>query len=518
MSQQIQAYSINAPGFYGLNTQDSSLDLASGYALTATNCVIDQYGRIGARKGWTPSHSTLAALGSSDVKAIGELITLDGTSYIICAGNNKLFKLVGTTLSELTYGGGGTAPTITASNWQMASLGGGIYLFQEGYTPLEFNPTTSTTQYRRISEMTSYAGTVQLANAVISAYGRLWNVGTTTDKVTIQWCDTKQPYDWAAGLAGTLDTTTVWPKGGDVVVGLGAHNGFLFVFGKNNILVYSGATDPSASTFLLHDVITGIGCVARDSIANTGSDIIFLSQTGVRSLQRTIQEKSAPLRELSKNVRNDLIAYLNFEVAADIKAVHSPLDAFYLLSLPVAKQVYCFDTKAQLQDGAARVTTWDSIEPKSFCAKQDGTLLLGKAGYIGSYTGYLDNGSTYQMQYHTNHTDFGAPSVTSILKSILVTVIGGNGQALTIKWAYDFTGNFYPQNVTIPSNTIAYYGQSEYNYGFEYSSGQALSVLKAYPTGSGKVVQTGFDAYINGSPLSIQKVEILAKNGKILSS
>jgi hypothetical protein len=122
------------------------------------------------------------------------------------------------------------------------------------------------------------------------------------------------------------------------------------------------------------------------------------------------------------------------------------------------------------------------------------------------------------MQYHTNHTDFGAPSVTSILKSILVTVIGGNGQALTMKWAYDFTGNFYTQNVTIPSNTIAYYGQSEYNYGFEYSSGQALSVLKAYPTGSGKVVQTGFDAYINGSPLSIQKVEILAKNGKILSS
>jgi len=68
MAQQIQSYAISAPGFYGLNTQDSSLDLASGYALTATNCVIDQYGRIGARKGWTPAHSALAALGSADVQ------------------------------------------------------------------------------------------------------------------------------------------------------------------------------------------------------------------------------------------------------------------------------------------------------------------------------------------------------------------------------------------------------------------------------------------------------------------
>jgi hypothetical protein len=240
-----------------------------------------------------------------------------------------------------------------------------------------------------------------------------------------------------------------------------------------------------------------------------------LSQTGVRSLQRTIQEKSVPLRELSKNVRNDLLTYLSAETLANVKAVHSPIDAFYLLSLPYAKQVYCFDTKAQLQDGAARVTTWDSIEPTSFCVKQDGTLLLGKTSYIGTYTGYLDNSSTYLLQYHTNHTDFGIPSVTSILKSLLVTVIGGNGQILTFKWSYDFTGNFYSQNVTIPSNSIAYYGESEYNYGADYSNGQVLYVLKAYPTGSGKVIQTGYEALINGSPLSIQKLEIHAKNGKI---
>ena len=38
----------------------------------------------------------------------------------------------------------------------------------------------------------------------------------------------------------------------------------------------------------------------------------------------------------------------------------------------------------------------------------------------------------------------------------------------------------------------------------------------AYPTGSGKVVQTGYESDIYGSSLSIQKIEIHAKNGKIV--
>ena len=32
---------------------------------------------------------------------------------------------------------------------------------------------------------------------------------------------------------------------------------------------------------------------------------------------------------------------------------------------------------------------------------------------------------------------------------------------------------------------------------------------------AGKVVQTGYEVQINGSPVSIQKIEIQAKNGKL---
>ena len=515
MSQQIQTYAITAPGFYGLNTQDSSLDLASGFALTANNCVIDQYGRVGARKGWSKINSANTDLGTSDIKMVTELIGDDGTSTILCAGNNKLFKLSGSTLVTLTNT---NAATITDSNWQAAFVNSLIVFYQLGHTPLIYDPATSTTAFYKISSFTGYTGIVQQSNCVISAYGRTWSANTTTDKQTIQFSDLNSPFKFTGGSSGTLDTHSVWPKGTDNIVALGAHNGFLFIFGYNNILIYQGATNPSTMT--LSDVITGIGCIARDSVANTGTDIIFLSSTGVRSVMRTIQEKSAPLNDLSKNVRNDLISAVKSENLTTVKSIYSPLDGFYLLTLPVLQTVYCFDTKAYLQDGSARVTTWDSITPKSFVRKADGTLVLGKSGYLANYTGYQDDSSSYRFQYFTNHTDLGTPSVTSILKKLSIVVIGGSNQYVTMKWGYDFTGNYYAQNVKIPTQSVAEYGVAEYGSNGSpvayYSAGLALQTLISYPTGSGKVIQTGYEADINGSPLSIQKIEIHAKNGKVV--
>ena len=82
MSQQIQTFSVSAPALYGLNTQDSPLDLAAGYALIATNCIIDQYGRMGSREGFSRVNSSSGNLGANDVKVIHELIQADGTLTI----------------------------------------------------------------------------------------------------------------------------------------------------------------------------------------------------------------------------------------------------------------------------------------------------------------------------------------------------------------------------------------------------------------------------------------------------
>lgn len=513
MSSPLQSQSISAPGFYGLNTQDSPLDLSSGFALVAANCVIDQYGRVGARKGYTLVNSSSGNLGANDVTVIHELVQSDGTLTVLFAGNNKLFKLgTSNAVTELTYGGGGTAPTISASNWHCASLNGITYFFQSGHDPLIYDPAVSTTTYRRVSEKSGYVGTVPSANICISAFGRLWVANTASDKVTISFSDLIAGHVWSGGTSGSLDVSRVWPNGADEVMGLAAHNDFLFIFGKRQILVYQGASTPS--TIQLSDTVGAIGCIARDTIQSIGTDVIFLSDSGVRSLMRTIQEKSAPLRDLSKNVRSDLVSSLAAETLANLKSVYSEKNAFYLLVLPATSQVYCFDTKMQLPDGAYRVTKWDSITPKSLLSLRNGDLYIGKTGYIGKYGSYLDNASTYRFSYFTNHADLGNQNQISILKKIKTVIIGGSAQFVTIKWGFDFSANYLSGNAYIPEQRNYEYGLAQYGVA-EYSGGVLIRTLDVAASGSGKIVQTGYETTINGTQLSIQKIEIQSKNGKI---
>jgi len=269
----------------------------------------------------------------------------------------------------------------------------------------------------------------------------------------------------------------------------------------------------------LYDTVVGIGCQWRDSIQSTNTDVVFLSNSGVRSVLRTIQEKSAPFRDLSKNVRNDLMQLVAGETASNIKAVYSEVDAFYLLTFPTAGQVYVFDTRNVMQDGSARVTNWNHIEPTAMYALRNGDLLIGKSGYIGKYTGYLDNTETYRMSYYTNHADLGDVTVTSIVKRISIVVIGGSDQVVTIKWGYDFSENYLSQNVSVPTQGVSEYGIAEYGANgvpvAQYAGGIVIQTLFSQATGSGKVVQTGYEAEVNGYELSIQKIEILAKHGRI---
>jgi len=518
MSQPIQTFSISAPGFYGLNTQDSPLDLNAGFALVATNCIIDQYGRIGSRKGWSRVNSSSGNLGANDVKVIHELVQSDGSLTVLFAGNNKIFKLgSGNAVTELTYGGGGSAPTITASNWQCASLNGITYFFQSGHNPLIYDPAVSTTTYRRVSEKTGYVATVPDANIAISAFGRLWVAETTSNNSTVYFSDLVAGHVWSTGTAGSLDVSRVWVNGTDQITGLAAHNGFLFIFGKRQILVYRDATTPS--TMSISDTVEGIGCIARDSIQTTSTDVLFLSNSGVRSLMRTIQEKSAPERDLSKNIRNDLMGTVAGETLANIKSVYSEREAFYLLVTPSIDTTWCFDTKAYLPDGSARVTTWDSITPKSFLSRRDGSLYIGKNGYIGYYNTYQDYDTSYRMLYYTNHADLGDQNITSILKKLSTVVIGGSNQIVTFKWGFDFKTNYLSASASIPTQNVYYYGVAEYGANATtiayYSDGVALQTLTVPATGTGKVVQTGYESDINGFALSIQKIEIQAKNGKM---
>ncbi len=258
--------------------------------------------------------------------------------------------------------------------------------------------------------------------------------------------------------------------------------------------------------------IFGVLSVAVNAATAIG-DIIFLSDSGVRSLQRVIQEKSLPMRDISKNVRDELMTSVASETAANIKSVYYDRDAFYLLSLPITKSVYCFDMRTPLQDGSARATTWSSIEPKAFIVTNSKELYFGKPGYIGKYFGHTDNGTNYRFSYYTNYFDFEQPSIEKIMKQIGFVVIGGANQNIAVKWGFDYNENYFAVTKKLDNSVVYEYNIGEYNIA-EFSNGIVLDKFKIQAGGTGSVMQIGLEAEINGNPISIQRIDIYIKQGK----
>tara|TARA_E500000081_G_scaffold63469_1_gene65813 strand:- start:2435 stop:3955 length:1521 start_codon:yes stop_codon:yes gene_type:complete len=506
MAQQRQNIYIAAPGFKGLNTQDSPVTQDSSFASVAENAVIDKFGRIAARKGIKKITSSATPLGSSaGIEAVFEFCARDGTKTIFSAGNNKIFTGT-TTLSEVTLPGG---YTISANNWKIVSFNNDVYFFQKSHAAL-VSVAGSTT----LVAVTDSGTAAPAGNEVLAAFGRLFVADVANNSYTLHFSDLLDGDDYHSGSSGSLDVTTVWPEGYDEIVALQEFNNFLVIFGKRSILIYQGASSPASMT--LSDTITGIGCIARDSVQSIGTDLIFLSDSGLRSLGRVIQEKSNPIGNVSKNVRDTLMASVTSETG-NIKSVYSPEESFYLLLLPTSSEIYVFDMRGTLEDGSYRATTWKDVSLLSGVRTTGGLLYFGSSVGINQYDGFLDDTSSYEMKYFTNPMSFGDPSKLKMLKEISFTVIGGSESQVVGNWAYDYREDYSTQSFTIAKSKQAEYGISEYNVATsQYGVTNVIDIASIKATGAGKVATIGIEATINGGSLSIQELNTEALLGRLI--
>jgi len=509
MAQRLQSITITAPGFAGINTQDAPLAQDPTFASVADNCIIDKEGRVAARKGYEMvSSNGSSVLGSSaGIEMVHQYRDSGGNTAIISAGNNKLFK--GTsTLADNTPG----SYTVSANNWKAVNFNDHAFFFQRAHEPLVY--TNSVGNLEKMSAHAGAAGTPPQGNEVLAAFGKLFVADFAADKSTIYWSDTLDGTTWTGGATGSIDITNVWPTGYDEIVALAAHNGFLIIFGKDSIVIYSGASAPASMT--LEDTISNIGCVSRDCVVSTGKDLIFLDRSGVRSLARTIQEKSSPIGDISKNVNNDVKNLIASETG-NIKMHYSPDESFVLVNFPALQQVYVFDTRFPLQDGSYRATTWTSLAPLCFTNLADETLYIGVATGIAQYAGYDDNDGAYQISYFSHPLAFGDSSVLKFLKKVNLTTFDGAESTVVLNWAYDYTNAYKKQAYTLPANNAGQYNISEYNTTAEYASSLNLvNRQKVNASGSGSVVSIGVESTVNGKSIAIQQLNVHALLGRVV--
>jgi len=552
-AEQLNPLVLNTVGTFGLNTQASPGALPPEWLAKADNIILDEQGRISSRKGIQQVSTTLSG---ETVQSIVEYKKANGSTEMFCGTDANIYKIntanTPYTLDAVTRTG--TPQTISSGNWEWVNFNQKLYGVQNGHTPVYYSGTAWTDLVDLGSFNPPSGITTFDPSCVLGHYGRLWVGGMTEKNNVIYYSDTLQGDKWNTGAAGKIDLKTVW--GNDEIVAIHSFMGKLVVFGTKNIAIYNNPEDPT--TLALDELIRGIGLKARDSVANLGDDILFLSNTGVRSLARTVtSDGKMPLRNFSKNIRDELASHI---ISADMDqcdAAYCLCGGFYMLAFPDRNTIYYMDFTIINPDSTPRISkfVFDAGQcPTALLSTVDGTMWMGRNdnGNVAKYQNYFDQdksdvtatygtqvaceaaghtweatnsecwsttNNTYTGSFRTVWLDFGNPSITKILKEFFGVIVGGKDMNVDFTWYRDYNVQGTTQSFTLtPTATgdVTLWGASTSLYGSaKFSPGYNPTEYKLPLSRTGKVVQIEMKAGINGYKASLQSMTLLAKQGKI---
>lgn len=521
MPTKLETIGVASPGWKGLNLRGQGGFLDPNWATVATNLTFDEQGRLAARKGWTALSSDDAG---SEVKQIYEYISAAGVGTPILATDTKMYSYASGSLTDITHATPHDDGNYKFQNWN------------DGANILTLGLNNSSTNSKYIQWTGSGAVTsVTLTGASVApdgddlmvSWGRVW--GTHNNNTVIKYSVVLDHTDWVNTGSGTIDMYNVFGEGMDTITAIVPFNGNLVVFGKNNIVIYGDIADgagkfldPTLSTFRMLDHLVGVGCVARDSVQNIGTDLMFLDVSGIRSLGRVIQEKSAPLTEETINVRDHLALDIHSQSTMEnIRSTYNQEEGFYLLSLPdlATPEVYVLDMRGKLEDGSRRVTLWQGWNPTAmFSSRLKDKILYtahvsGTDDLLATYSGTTDNGSSIAVEYQTGWLSLTPDERLMIPKKIAgIFQVTGTHQ-ISYKWAFDFNDAFKTGTKTITGQQGAQYGVAQYAVD-SYTGGGNTQRAKVNMRGFGEHIKYGFST-VTSNVFSTSKLEIHTKLGRI---
>ena len=523
---------IQAPGYKGLNYQQASTSLDMGWATELNNAVFDLTGRVTARKGIT----ALTTSGSPGAHNLSQVFCYEGfnsnapVTGVVSAGNSKIYE--GTTaLTDKT----GTITAPTANNWKFTNFRNTkVVAVQQAHTPIV--ATIAAGVLGNFADITAASGSLPTGNCGVAAYGRLFLADA--DALTIKYSALLDETKWAAADgAGSIDTTLYWPNGRDYIVAITAWEEKLVVFGKHNILIYgSPAVNVGfvPASMYLTDVIEGTGCMARDSVQHVGSDVIFLSASGVRSLRKSLITSKNPIDEISLPVRDLLLQYTDAATLSNVRSAFHQREGLYILSIVggTITTTFCFDMKAYIRGiqetdtGSVKCSIWTGWTIHGMDYGRDGILYVsyrdGSNEEIGKYAGYTDNGTNYTLKYSSPWIDLASPeggesgTFLKLPKKATITTAGSSSYQIVSSIAFDFEGTGFVQSSQVVSNASASeWGTSEWGIAEWGASGKSISQSKINLARSGQHMRMTISIPITGYEISLQKIDLFLKRGRM---
>jgi hypothetical protein len=520
---QLSVINSSGPGSLGLNKEEPAVNLPLEYCLSAWNCVIETDGRLTSRKALIQIPNTeegeedITVVGPSEpVKSMYETIKPDGVSDIVLGTTTMLFQY---TPSTDTYVALPITPYSAPTNgeWQFQAMKDKLLCTQAEHDVMAYvrdgvtqNWTTTGATYTAPTGLAAEQFTICHA-----AYGRMFLGGGPSNPKKIFWSPVLEPLTFTGTGSGSLDLSEVFTNGQDEVVAIATHSGFLVFLCKKQTVVFALPEDRDPAYMSLVEVINDVGCTSKWSVASVGEDLVWAAKQGMVSLGRLLQQKSMPYGNISRRVHFDFLQTQQVAGQGALKSVFMQ-DSENLLVFHSATGCWCFNVRKTNPGDPAIATRWDQFPGNIYCGvfTNDGDTIFGGDGALYRYSTYGDSLNPYTIRYYSGYMDFGSPNTIKFLKKFAYVLRGASNQTVTFKWAFDYNTNYAGATDTIGEGaTVAEYNEAEYGED-EYSSGESIEEVRVNATRSGKVLQIGVEAIINGDPVGIYSVAAYVTGGK----
>lgn len=516
---------INRPGVAGINTEQAGAILPAVWATELDNAVFDAAGRPSARKGWLPLTQTP---GVDKVKRIHEYWTADGVSEVIYSTDSDIYKDTGAATSiEGALG-------VTDGNIKFVNFNDKVIAFGIGAAGVPAVYTTSV-----FASITVNSGTAPTSRIGTSAFGRLW--GVDVDGKTIRYSALLDETRWdEADGGGFIDMSQVWPSGQDNITAIEEFQGDLIIFGSYNTVVWTDGVGSSLgilpSNLYVSDTIPGSGALTQFGITRAAGDLWVLTNTGITGLGRELVQRSTPINNISRNVQTELNEAVDNEADIDLITLeYNPQDSLVILVLPDGERQFVFDTRAPLEEGSYRATTWTSLLQTAsyvrFNRKMYGSF-KDTDGVVMTNEGSEDNNETFSFTYFSGWLELGEEIDKNLkfVKRLASFVFIEKNVIVTYSLQYDFGLKSVVTQAAATGGVSSEWGSFEWgdngvydindplavagtDWG-QWSGNIALRTIDVQSGGSGQYIRVGLTVDTNSGGFALQQLNLYAKLGR----
>ena len=546
MPDAIQSYKLVSAG--GLNSNENHLDLSDNSPGAATRLLnyepslFGGYRRVEGYEEYDSDYGTVTVAGSTT--AAGPVLGIaifkndvSGGNTIIAIRKNsgdanysfyyytanvgwRIFTLTHSVTRPMTL----NSLTVTKIRHAQFNFGSGNAIcFVDGVNPaIVFNGTnwkeikSSHSGGYHASNNTAGGALALNAPAVVDVFeNHLFLSGHEATRAAIAHSAPKDAYLWtSAGGAGQI-------AAGFDVVQIKPFRDNLFVFGTKDIKKVTVNAD---ADFVIENVTTNIGCVARDSVLEIGGDLMFLSPDGFRPVAGTSRVGDVELETLSKPIQSTLVDIIKNEDMDALTGVviRSKSQVRYFITSTVGSDLVPASESIGIIGGLTNAQGsigWEFGELLGIrvsCTTSDyvGTTELilhgdhdGKVFMQESGTSF--NGSNIISVYSTPYLDFGETEQRKVLRKINTFVRAEGPFELNVAVDYDWgdyntaVPNTYTQ-VSAGAPTV-YSGRNiTYNGANILYGGASKPVMTSDIQGSGFSIRATFVTDGQTEPFSIQ--------------